>query len=311
MHIIETLFPIVAIAFLAWLAARRQLVTEQEIRAVDKVTFNCLLPCMLFYGTATADLPDALDWTLLWGYYLPILVVYIAGMGIAHVRYGTGQTRLSVIGMGCAYPNVTILGIPICVELLGEAAFVPMFMLIALNNLLIFSFGTIVAEMQRVEGRTLRSHLFTVSKELLKNPISGSLIAGAVVNFVGLPIYQPVLEALELVSRAAIPAALIALGAGLNRYRIHGEIPMALVLSGMKLLVLPALVWGLTFHALELETVWAQTTVLLSCMPVGITVYVFSVRYRTCENLVATAIVLSCLLSIASISFYAWLLGLS
>jgi hypothetical protein len=182
-------------------------------------------------------------------------------------------------------------------------------MLIALNNLLILSFGTVIAELKREEAGALRAHLFTIGKGLVKNPISGSLIAGAAINLVGVPIYQPLLESLELLSRAAIPAALMALGAGLNRYRIHGEIPMALVLTGMKLLVLPGLVWLLTFFVLDLDILWAQTAVLLSCMPVGITVYVFSMRYRCCENLVATAIALSCMLSVFSISFYAFLLG--
>lgn len=309
MYIAETLFPIVAIAFLAWLAARREIVGDTEIRALEKITFSFLVPCLLFYGTATAALPEVMDWDLLWGYYLAILLVYLAGMVIARVHYGPGQVRLSIIGMGCAYPNVTILGIPICIELLGEAAFVPMFMLIALNNLLILSFGTVIAELKREEGGALRAHLFTIGKGLVKNPISGSLIAGAAVNLIGVPIYRPLLESLELLSRAAIPAALMALGAGLNRYRIHGEIPMALVLTGMKLMVLPGLVWLLTVFVLDLEILWAQTAVLLSCMPVGITVYVFSMRYRSCENLVATAIVLSCMLSVFSISFYAFLLG--
>lgn len=309
MYILETLFPIVAIAFLAWLAARRQIVADAEIRGLEKVTFNFLVPCMLFTGTATASLPAVMDWDLLWGYYVAILATYLAGMVIARLRYGPGQVRLSVIGMGCAYPNVTILGIPICLELLGEAAFVPMFMLISLNNLLILSFGTVLAELKREEGRALRTHLLKIGGGLLRNPISGSLIAGAAVNLAGIPVYAPVLASLELLSRAAIPAALMALGAGLNRYRISGEVPMALVLTGMKLLVLPGLVWLLTFFVFDLDILWARTAVLLACMPVGITVYVFSIRYRTCENLVATAIVLSCMLSVLSISFYAFLLG--
>jgi len=44
---------------------------------------------------------------------------------------------------------------------------------------------------------------------------------------------------------------------------------------------------------------------------VGISVYVFSIRYRCAEDLVATAIVLSCMLSVVSISFYAWMMGVS
>ena len=155
----------------------------------------------------------------------------------------------------------------------------------------------------------MRAHLATVSKELVKNPISASLLGGALINFAGIPIYQPMMGVLELVSRAGIPAALIALGAGLNRYEIRGEIPMALSITGIKLVVLPAIVWFLTFVVFDMDIVWSQTAVLLSCMPVGISVYVFSIRYHTCENLAASAIVISCLLSIFSISFYAYLLG--
>ena len=310
MYIVETLFPIVAIAFLAWLAARLQIVKDVEVQALEKLTFTWLVPCMLFYGTATAELPDVMDWDLLWSYYLAILLVYLGGMLIARFRFGPGQVRLSVIGMGCAYPNVTILGIPICLELLGEAAFVPMFMLISLNNLLILSFGTILAELKREEGSALRAHLARIGAGLVKNPISGSLIAGILVNLAGIPIYAPLLDSLELLSRAAIPAALLTLGAGLNRYRVKGEITMALVLTGMKLLVLPGLVWFLAFFVFDLDVLWARTAVLLACMPVGITVYVFSIRYKSCENLVATAIVMSCMLSVLSISLFAVLLHL-
>jgi malonate transporter len=309
MIIFQALFPIVSIAFLAWLVANRGLVSETEVRGFEKITFTFLIPSMLFYGTATVDLPEVMNWDLLWGYYLGIFVVYLAGMLLAFIRYGAGQARLSVVGMGCAYPNVTILGIPICLQLLGEQAFVPIFMLITINNLLIFSFGIIVAELKREEGTALRAHLISVSKELVKNPISASLLGGALINFAGIPIYQPLMGALELISRAGIPAALIALGAGLNRYEIRGEIPMALTITGLKLLVLPAIVWYLTFIVFDMDIVWAQTAVLLSCMPVGISVYVFSIRYQTCENLVASAIVLSCGLSVFSISFYSFLLG--
>lgn len=308
MYIVETLFPIVLIAALAWFSAQREFVSDSDVRALEKITFNFFIPCMLFYGTATADLPELLDWNLLWAYYLPILIVYLVGMAIAWFHFGSGQARLGVFGMGCAYPNVTILGIPICLELLGEAAFVPMFMIITIHNLLIFSFGTIIAELKREEGKAIGAHVWKISKGVAKNPISGSLVLGAVVNFSGLPVYQPFMESLELISRAGVPAALMALGAGMNRYRIRGEIPMALVITGMKLLVLPALVWFFTVLVFAIDPLWAQTAVLLSCMPVGISVYVFSIRYHCCEDLAATSIVLSCILSVFSISFFAFLL---
>jgi malonate transporter len=76
----------------------------------------------------------------------------------------------------------------------------------------------------------------------------------------------------------------------------------------IKLLVMPALMWAL-MRAFNVEHFWMQTAVMIAAMPVGISVYVFSRRYDCCETVAATAIVLSSLLSVASISFWVWWLG--
>src|SRR5690606_18496310 len=105
-------------------------------------------------------------------------------------------------GMGGAYSNVTVLGIPIVVEVLGDAAFVPMFIIISVHNLLLFAVGTVLAEYQRSAGADLRAHLLRTGREMLLNPISGSLLAGAAWNLLGLPLYAPLQNSLELLSRA-------------------------------------------------------------------------------------------------------------
>ena len=311
MTILETLFPIVAIAFLAWFAAYRKFLSESETRAFEKIAFNFFVPCMLFYGTATADLPDVLDWDLLWGYYLGIFSIYLVGILIGIIFYGRNLAKLSAFGMGCAYPNAVVLGIPICLELLGDEAFVPIFMVVAIHNLLIFSFGIIVAELQKEEGKAIGAHVGDVAKGLLKNPISGSLLLGAAINFLGIPVYQPVMDSMELLGRAGVPAAVLALGAGLNRYSIRGEVSRATLVTGIKLFIQPAVVWFFTGVVFEMDTLLVQTAVLLSCMPVGISAYVFTIRYRCLEDLVATSIVLSCVISVFSITLFAFLLGVS
>jgi len=309
MTILETLFPIIAIAFMAWCVAHWKFLSESETKTFEKIAFNFFVPCMLFYGTATADLPAVLDWDLLWGYYLGIFSIYLAGILIGVFFYGRNLPKLAAFGMGCAYPNAVVLGIPICLELLGDEAFVPIFMVVAIHNLLIFSFGIIVAEMQKEEGKAIGAHVWGVAKGLFKNPISGSLLLGAAINFSGIPLYQPVMDSMELLGRAGVPAAVMALGAGLNRYTIRGEIPKAVLVTLIKLLVQPALVWFFTGVVFEMDFLLVQTAVLLSCMPVGISVYVFTIRYRCLEDLAATSIVISCILSIISITLFAYLLG--
>ena len=310
MYIFESIFPIVAISALAYFLARKCFLQEKEILGLEKITFNFLIPCMLFVGASTASLPESMDWGLLWGYYLPVLVMYLLGMLMAWLGFKMSQKTQAVVGMGCAYPNVTILGIPICLELLGEAAFVPIFIIVSIHNLLIFSFGIIVAEARDQENRALGEHLWHVLKQVLRNPISGSLLIGIIVNLASIPLYQPIFSALELLARGAVPAALLTLGAGLTRYKIRGDLGLAMWIVGLKLLVLPALVWCLTVFVFEMPYIWSQTAVLLSAMPVGISVYVFAIRYRCCENLAASTIVLSCVMSVFTVSFFAYILGI-
>ena len=53
---------------------------------------------------------------------------------------------------------------------------------------------------------------------------------------------------------------------------------------------------------------FALAAVLLSCMPVGISVYVFSRRYESCETAVAAAIVITALATPLTLSLVAALI---
>ncbi len=308
MEVFEAIFPIVAIAALGFFMRRRDILAEPDAAGLERFTFSYLMPALLFTGGATASLPDNLDWHYLLAFYLAVFAVYLLGVVIGKLVHGYGSVAQSVFGMGGAYSNVTVLGVPICVELLGEGAFLPMLVIISVHNMMIYAFGTLLAERRTETGVTLASHVWKVAREMLRNPISGSLIAGLLVNLLGIPLYQPLLEALGLLSRAAVPAALFVVGAALTRYRIRGELAPACVITLLKLVVLPLMVWGLMYHVFQIEPLWAATGVMLSTMPVGISVYVFAKRYESCEPQVAGAIVLSSLLAVPVISVTAWLL---
>jgi hypothetical protein len=304
MHLFEAIFPIMAIAAFGYCARRREWLSSSEAAAVERLSFWFLIPCLLFLGTATAAFPATMDWYYLLAFYLSVALVYALGMLLGRLLFGYDLREQSVFGMGGAYSNVTVLGIPLTVEVLGEGAFVPLFIIIAVHNLLLFTLGTILAECRNTAGAALRAHLLRVGREMLLNPISGSLLGGALWNLSGLPLYAPLANTLELLSRAAVPGALFALGAALTRYHIRGDIPAALVMVTLKLLVLPLVMWAMMSFAFTIDQDWTNTAVLLSCMPVGISVYVFSRRYESCETPAAAAIVLSSFGALLSITAF-------
>lgn len=310
MFIFEAIFPVVAVAALGYLSRVTQLLSESETGTVERIAFWFLLPCLLFYGTATADFPTHIDWNFLWGFYGVLFVIYLLGMLAGRLLFAYSLREMSVFGMAGAYSNVTILGIPITLQVLGQAALVPMLILITVHNLLIYTFGTLLAELQREAGTSLLRHLLRIGRDMLLNPISGSLLAGAAWNLFGPAFPAAVAGTFELLRPAAIPAALFALGAGLHRYHIRGALGAAGCIVLLKLLLMPWLTWWVLFRWLDVEPLWAQTAVMLSAMPVGISVYVFSRRYRSCETAVATSIVLASIGGVASLSLWVGWMGL-
>ncbi|MEY4640128.1 MAG: hypothetical protein RLZZ227_122 [Pseudomonadota bacterium] len=292
--VFHALFPVIAIAALGYLARRRDWLSVSDAAAIERIAFWFLIPCLLFLGTATAEFPADIDWQYLLAFYLTVLLVFGAGMLLGKLLFGYNLRELSVFGMGGAYSNVTVLGIPIIIEVLGDAAFVPMLLIITFHNLVLYTTGTVLAGMQDSAGG-VAAQLRNVGKEMLLNPISSSLLAGAAWNLLNLPTPAPLVATLDMLTRAAVPGSIFALGAALTRYHVRGEIVPALWIVAIKLLVLPLAMWFIMTHWFAIDPEWMHAAVLLACMPVGISTYVFSRRYESCETAIAAAIVISAL----------------
>ncbi|HEY0963138.1 MAG TPA: AEC family transporter [Pseudomonadales bacterium] len=302
MNIFAALFPVIAIAALGYIARFREWISSAEAETIERIAFWFLIPCLLFLGTATADFPADIDWRYLFAFYATVLLVYGAGMALGKALFGYRLRELAVFGMGGAYSNVTVLGIPITVELLGDGAFVPMLLVITFHNLVLYTSGTVLAASSDAGGKSVFRQVWGIAREMALNPISSSLLAGAAWNLLDLPTPAPLVATLELLTRAAVPGAIFALGAALTRYRIRGDVPAALCIVIVKLLVLPLAMWQVMTRVFDIHGEWMQAAVLLCCMPVGISVYVFSRRYESGEAAVATAIVMSSILTPLTLS---------
>jgi predicted permease len=66
--------------------------------------------------------------------------------------------------------------------------------------------------------------------------------------------------------------------------------------------VCPLAVWALAAFVFEVPPLWAKVAIVLAAMPVGVNVYLFAVRYHAGEADGATAILLSSILSVATLS---------
>ena len=134
------------------------------------------------------------------------------------------------------------------------------------------------------------------------------MLLGTGWGFAALPLPGFVDQALALVSEAAIPLSLIALGMGLAAYGIREGWRVSAAITVLKLAVQPATVWLLA-RALSLPPLETNAIVLLAALPVGANVYLMSRQFDTLGGPVAASLVLSTALAAVTTPLILLLLG--
>jgi len=303
MGVLETVLPILIIVLLGYIAANRKFLNLSDCNSIAKLVFNFLIPVLLFIGTVNAKIPKQMEWDFLIAFYTALLLTYLFGLFLGKYAFKYDYAEQSVFSMGCAYSNSTIVGIPVCIYALGEQAMLPLFIILSVHNLFLFTLGCFAAERGSLFSATFVNDILKIFRQLITSPITASLLFGGVFNLLQFPVYAPVKDSLLLTSQAAVPMALFVLGSSLNKYTIHGNIAPALVIVICKTMLSPFLVWVLIFQVFSVDPLWASTALLTSAMPVGISAYIFSQQYKVGEAAIATGILISTLVSIVTLSF--------
>jgi predicted permease len=84
----------------------------------------------------------------------------------------------------------------------------------------------------------------TALRGLRQNPVLWGCAAGALFNVLQVPQWPVLMSTIDLLSTAALTMGLVVAGAGLNFGYVHSRRWLIAAVSGVKLLVLPVLMWG-------------------------------------------------------------------
>jgi malonate transporter len=110
-------------------------------------------------------------------------------------------------------------------------------------------------------------------------------------------------DAVDLMVRAALPAALFGLGGVLYRYRPEGDMRTILFVCAVSLGLHPAIVWTLG-SASDLSTEAFRSAVLTASVAPGINAYVFANMYGVAKRVAASAVLVGTGLSILTTALW-------
>ena len=171
--------PVFALIATGLIATLTGLLSADAQRGIAAFTFNIAIPALLMRTVATAELQEIRPFAIWAAYFGAIAIIWV----ISRLITGFALRRTSAdgvtIALGSVYGNIVMLGIPLCVAVLGEESVGPMAVILAVNTPVQWLLATpelTVAERRR--ETSLTEVVYDVCIELVRNPIVIGIVIG-------------------------------------------------------------------------------------------------------------------------------------
>ncbi|WP_282025572.1 AEC family transporter [Limimaricola cinnabarinus] len=299
--------PVFLVLGFGYLAAWRGWIGEAAIDGLMKFAQGFAIPCLLFLAITRLDLSQEFNLPLLGSFYAGALAGFFAGLFGARLIFGRGWEDAVAIGFVGLFSNSLLLGLPITERAYGADALQANFAIIALHSPFCYAVGITAMELVKAGGGSLWRLPGRVLRGMGRNALILGIGLGAVVNLSGLPLPEMLIEALELMARAALPAALFGLGGILYRYRPEGDMRVILYVVAVSLVLHPAVVWGLgSMAGLSVEAF--RSAIITAAMAPGVNAYLFASIYGHAKRVAASAVLIGTAASVLSATLWLALL---
>ena len=300
--LVNVVVPVFGLIVLGFLARKLEILSEEGAKGLVLFVFFFAIPALLFRSLAQVELPEAIAWGFLLAFYAGSFTVYFAGMVAGRFLFHRSADHQAIFGMSAAFSNTVFLGIPIILTAFGPEATLPVFLIITFHSATFMPLTVGIIQGSRGTAVSAGEQFRSLSLELLRNPIIMGLLLGLVVNLTGLGLPGPVDRVVELLGGAAVPSALFAMGASLAGYPLMGDVGPAVLLTALKLVIHPLVVWLVAVPLLGLSGMWVSVAVTMAAMPTGVNAYLFGARYEAAAGVAARTVFLTTLLSLVTIS---------
>ena len=305
--LINVILPVFLVIGFGYLSAWRKWVSEDTIDGVMKFAQNFAVPTLLFAGIARIDLAH--------NFHPPILISFYAGafagggFGFFGARYLfkrdlTDSVAIGFIGL---FSNSLLLGIPITERAYGVDALSWNFAIISIHAPMLYAIGITAMELARTAGQGLSAPrlIRQIGTAILSNPMVLGIGAGWIVNISHVTLPQPIWDAVFMMNKAAIPAALFGLGGVLLRYRPEGDMRIIAWAVFASLVLHPAVTYGLAHFGFGLDVAPLRSATITAAMAPGVNAYLFANMYGVAKRVAASSVLIATGLSIVTI--WCWL----
>jgi predicted permease len=295
--------PIFLLIMLGYVLKKLKMWTVNFLQVANTLCFKVLLPVLLFYNVATADIFEVFNGTLI--LYVCLCACVLCGLLFIIVPiFVKRNDRRGVMIQGTFRSNFLLFGVPLGLSIGGDegavlaavvaALYVPIINMLSVISLYSFS---------DAPNKNLKSALF----DIVKNPpiiggVSG-IVFSIIRNYIGFELPTMIDTTLFNIKSTATPFAFIILGGDLKFSHLLRTIKYSICSVLGKIIIIPAIMIPLS-ALLGFDKLSMAILIAVFATPNAVSSYAMARTYEADHELAGEIITLGTLLSIFTIFIF-------
>lgn len=297
---LNPVFPVFVIMLLGIILGKRKVFDFGDAQTINRFVFYALVPPVIFSLIYSAPLGQ-IDYTIITLWFASEITIFIITAYAVRTWLKRSKLESMLLGMASCFVNHVFFILPIVTVLYGDRGVLPLSAIISIDTVIFFCGMVMALEVVAHRGDSY----LKVGASFLRNPVLAAMALGLAANITGLHLHDGLKTFLSFTGSAAAPAALFSLGIIIADVRISRVDGAALVVTTMKTVVHPLLIWFLLSLVDGPDSNWTQTVLLTAAGPCGAMPFVLALQYKIKADSIGMAIIISTVASLFTLSVLA------
>ena len=299
--------PFFSIIFLGTFFRAIKVFNEEASKIITKFAFFVTLPPYVFLNIVKSSNTNIFQWDFIIRFEIVTILIITFSFLFSKFVFKYKNREASLFSLNSSYPNYGFLGIPLCILAFGENAAIPISMILFADTIVLLTFITFFASNSK--EKKIYKKLFFILMNMIKNPLLVAVLIGFIFVIFNIPIYSLIYKVLNILSVAAPPTLLFALGIMLwNKINIK-FVRLIATITIFRLIMHPLLVFCIFyFFPSSIPSLWINVAILSSCLPVAATAFAMAGYYETFIKETSSSILVTTILSTSSVTIILYLL---
>lgn len=307
--ILNTVLPVFGMIVLGYGLTRARVFDAAAGRGLSLFVFNLAIPALLFKTVATMGAQQGAPWELWLAFFGGLGITWVAAALVSRVVPSLDVSGGAAASMAAGFGNLALLGTPLALSHFGQQVAIPLGMILSIHApILWFTAMLHRALFQTTGGFSIGKTAWDLFRNLATNAIVLGLLAGTLWRLTGWGLHPVFGTMLGMLADASVPTALFALGVSLAGYSLKGSWSGMFTLIGLKMVLMPFLVFILVHYVVSIPPLWGHVAILFAAMPTGANAFLFSQRNNEATAAVSGAIALGTALAALSASILLYLM---